>query len=301
MRKWHRPFLSQQVLRLQAPSQAQGLANPERGCSAEKVRARWQGVSSCPATLFSSPEAAEPSAVRARPLPAPMSPTALPSPRLPQDSPKEETGAGRRRRHPAGLRLAPAANGSTDLQRRRRGRGRRGERRDLAAEAGRGHGVRGAPLGALQAAPLAMQADALARAAAAGDEEGVRRLLREGADPNGANSYGRTPIQVMMMGSPRVAALLLQEGADPNRPDPSTGALPSHDAARQGFLDTLRVLCAGGARLDVPDAAQRLPLHLAQEAGHRHVVRFLRRQAESPAREGAAGPGPQAQEEKGDP
>lgn len=41
-----------------------------------------------------------------------------------------------------------------------------------------------------------MQADRLARAAAAGDVEGVRRLLQEGADPNRVNSYGRTPIQV---------------------------------------------------------------------------------------------------------
>ncbi|XP_015283227.1 PREDICTED: cyclin-dependent kinase 4 inhibitor B-like [Gekko japonicus] len=136
-----------------------------------------------------------------------------------------------------------------------------------------------------------MQADWLARAAAAGDLEGVRRLLQEGADPNGVNSYGRTPIQVMMMGSPKVAELLLRKGADPNRPDPTTGALPSHDAARQGFLDTLLVLREGGARLDVPDASQRLPLHLAEEAGHRHVVRFLQNQANNgPAWEGSAGP-----------
>ncbi|XP_048360685.1 cyclin-dependent kinase 4 inhibitor B [Sphaerodactylus townsendi] len=120
-----------------------------------------------------------------------------------------------------------------------------------------------------------MQANRLASAAAAGDLAGVRRLLQEGADPNGLNSCGRTPIQVMMMGSPKVAEILLEGGADPNRPDPTTGALPAHDAARQGFLDTLLVLSAGGARLDASDASGRLPIDLAQEAGHRHVVRFL--------------------------
>nr|XP_056704944.1 cyclin-dependent kinase 4 inhibitor B-like [Euleptes europaea] len=131
----------------------------------------------------------------------------------------------------------------------------------------------------------------LASAAAAGDLAGVRRLLQEGADPNALNSYGRTPIQVVMMGSPKVAELLLQEGADPNRPDPSTGALPAHDAARQGFLETLLVLGAGGARLDAPDASGRLPVHLAQEAGHRHVVRFLLSQARGHPWSGPAGPG----------
>lgn len=79
----------------------------------------------------------------------------------------------------------------------------------------------------------------------------------------------------MMLGSPSLAALLLRSGADPNRPDPSTGALPTHDAAREGFLDTLRVLLRGGARLDLPDNWGRLPLQLAQEGGHTQVVRFL--------------------------
>ncbi|XP_060092519.1 cyclin-dependent kinase 4 inhibitor B-like [Heteronotia binoei] len=134
-----------------------------------------------------------------------------------------------------------------------------------------------------------MQADWLARAAAAGDLAGVRRLLQEGADPNGVNSYGRTPIQVVMMGNAKVVELLLREGADPNRPDPATGSLPVHDAARQGFLETLLVLRAGGARLDVPDAFGRLPIHWAAQAAHRHVVQFLQSQTNGPAGDTSAG------------
>ncbi|KAL8203074.1 UNVERIFIED_CONTAM: hypothetical protein K2H54_039309 [Gekko kuhli] len=83
-----------------------------------------------------------------------------------------------------------------------------------------------------------------------------------------------THIMVMMMGRPSVAELLLQRGADPNRPDPRTGSLPAHDAAREGFLDTLQVLCGGGARLDLKDRWGRLPLDLATGNVHSHVVSY---------------------------
>uniref|UniRef100_A0A8C8RXD3 Cyclin dependent kinase inhibitor 2B n=1 Tax=Pelusios castaneus TaxID=367368 RepID=A0A8C8RXD3_9SAUR len=125
---------------------------------------------------------------------------------------------------------------------------------------------------------LEPQGDLLASAAAQGDVETVRRLLDSGASPNGVNAFGRTPIQVMMMGNPRLAELLLQRGADPDRPDPSTGSLPVHDAAREGFLDTLVALHRGGARLDLRDKRGRLPIDLAGESGHQHVVSYLRAQ-----------------------
>ncbi|XP_033029199.1 inversin-B-like isoform X1 [Lacerta agilis] len=85
------------------------------------------------------------------------------------------------------------------------------------------------------------------------------------------------PEQVMRMGDPHVAQLLLERGADPNVPDPSTGSYPAHDAAHQGFLDTLRMLCSGGARVDLPDRWGRLPVDVAEENGHRHVARYLAR------------------------
>ncbi|NXD85594.1 CDN2B inhibitor, partial [Halcyon senegalensis] len=116
----------------------------------------------------------------------------------------------------------------------------------------------------------------LCNAAARGDREEVRRLLDAGADPNGLNSFGRTPLQVMMLGSPRVAELLLQRGADPNRPDPRTGCLPAHDAARAGFLETLAALHRAGARLDLPDGRGRLPLDVAAGGPDGSVGRYLR-------------------------
>uniref|UniRef100_A0A8D2DTR7 Cyclin dependent kinase inhibitor 2B n=1 Tax=Sciurus vulgaris TaxID=55149 RepID=A0A8D2DTR7_SCIVU len=116
----------------------------------------------------------------------------------------------------------------------------------------------------------------LASAAARGQVEKVRQLLEAGADPNGVNRFGRRPIQVMMMGSTHMAELLLFHGAEPNCADPATLTRPVHDAAREGFLDTLVALHRAGARLDVRDAWGRLPVDLAEERGHREVTAYLR-------------------------
>ncbi|XP_045436231.1 cyclin-dependent kinase inhibitor 2A-like isoform X1 [Pipistrellus kuhlii] len=128
-------------------------------------------------------------------------------------------------------------------------------------------------------------ADRLATAAARGRVDEVQALLQAGVSPNAPNSQGRTPIQVMMMGSTRVAELLLAHGADPNCADPATRTRPVHDAAREGFLDTLAALHRAGARLAVRDARGRLPVDLAEECGHRDIVRYLNAAA------AAAGPG----------
>ncbi|XP_027526069.1 cyclin-dependent kinase 4 inhibitor B-like [Neopelma chrysocephalum] len=134
--------------------------------------------------------------------------------------------------------------------------------------------------------------DRLCTAAARGDREEVRKLLDAGVDPNATNRFGRTPLQVMMLGSTRVAELLLQRGADPNRPDPSTGCLPAHDAARAGFLETLVALHRAGARLDQPDGFGHLPLDVAAGGPHGAVGRYLRHPPPLPgagrAAEGAA-------------
>ncbi|XP_029462655.1 cyclin-dependent kinase inhibitor 2A-like [Rhinatrema bivittatum] len=109
------------------------------------------------------------------------------------------------------------------------------------------------------------RADALCRAAAGGDLSLVRLLLEEGTNPNDKNSYNRSAIQVMKLGNPRLAELLLRYGADPNLPDPTTATCPAHDAAREGFLDTLRVLLRAGASLERRDRWGRTPLDLVPE------------------------------------
>lgn len=77
------------------------------------------------------------------------------------------------------------------------------------------------------------------------------------------------------MGSTPVALLLLKHGADPNAADRSTGATPLHDAARAGFLDTVRLLVQYRAEPQARDNRARQPVDLAGENNHVDVVNFL--------------------------
>ncbi|XP_078533574.1 cyclin-dependent kinase 4 inhibitor B [Lissotriton helveticus] len=104
----------------------------------------------------------------------------------------------------------------------------------------------------------------LADAAARGDLRTVGEMLRAGVDVHQLNGFGRAAIQVMQMGNPAIAQLLLENGANPNMADPSTGSCPAHDAAREGFLDTLLVLLDGGASLNGPlDNYGKRPIDVA--------------------------------------
>lgn len=77
------------------------------------------------------------------------------------------------------------------------------------------------------------------------------------------------------MGSTSVAQLLLDHGADPNVADRSTRAKPLHDAARSGFLDTVRLLVLHGADPGARDQSGCRPVDLARDEGHTDVVAFL--------------------------
>ncbi|XP_056136842.1 cyclin-dependent kinase 4 inhibitor D [Lampris incognitus] len=116
---------------------------------------------------------------------------------------------------------------------------------------------------------------ALSSAAAKGKMSEVQRILEEcRVHPDTLNEFGRTALQVMMMGNSKIASLLLEHGADPNVQD-RQGIAPVHDAARAGFLDTLQVLVEYGASVNIPDQNGTLPIHIAIREGHRDLVEFL--------------------------
>ncbi len=80
-----------------------------------------------------------------------------------------------------------------------------------------------------------------------------------------------------MMGNTPLAHLLLEYGADPNVPDPGTGSTPLHDAARTGFMDTVRLLIRFNADPNATDHSNSRPVDVARQTGHMDVVEFLSR------------------------
>lgn len=81
--------------------------------------------------------------------------------------------------------------------------------------------------------------------------------------------------QVVMMGSTAVVNALLEAGADPNKRDPVLRLTVTHDAARTGFVDTVRALMSHGAGVNLADTRGNLPLHLAAMEGRQQVVELL--------------------------
>ncbi|KAM4629282.1 cyclin-dependent kinase 4 inhibitor C [Polymixia lowei] len=136
------------------------------------------------------------------------------------------------------------------------------------------------------------QTDKLCSASANGDLRGVLSLLDNGADVNGYNIFGRTSLQVVRLSCPDVAVALLEAGADPNVRDPVHSLTITHDAARDGFLDLVRVLVEHGADANLLDDRGNLPLHLAAEEGRLEVVRFLIGRTVNPGRRNTQGRSP---------
>ncbi|KAM3914985.1 cyclin-dependent kinase 4 inhibitor C [Leptodactylus fuscus] len=117
-------------------------------------------------------------------------------------------------------------------------------------------------------------ADLMTTAAARGDLKQVEDLLQRTPNVDAPNKFGRTALQVMKLGCPAIASLLLRRGADPNLQD-SSGFSVLHDTARAGFQDTMQILLDFHADVNLQDNNGNLALHLAAMEGHLQVVQHL--------------------------
>ncbi|TNN74383.1 Cyclin-dependent kinase 4 inhibitor C [Liparis tanakae] len=81
--------------------------------------------------------------------------------------------------------------------------------------------------------------------------------------------------EVVKLGNTAVVEALLRAGSDPNLRDPVCGLTVMHDAAREGFVESVRALVDYGADLNLVDEQGNLPLHLAAREGHLEATQML--------------------------
>lgn len=128
------------------------------------------------------------------------------------------------------------------------------------------------PSPAAQAQPHSLQA-----LAARGDEEGVRRLLAEGADPEAKDpATGASVLHyAVMRGNRAIVALLLERGVDVNSRT-RTGTTPLHSAVLYNHYEVAEMLLARGADVNAQSASGATPLALATAARRRELADLLR-------------------------
>lgn len=115
----------------------------------------------------------------------------------------------------------------------------------------------------------------LHRAASNGDIESMKRLLKDGTNPNVLDSSQATPLHIATEnGNAELVQLLLENGARPDVID-AFAATPLFIAARDGKLEIVQLLLKHGAPHNVADSTGCTPLHMAAANRHLEVVQAL--------------------------
>ncbi len=125
----------------------------------------------------------------------------------------------------------------------------------------------------------------LYRAVRSGNIKEVKKLLRDGADPDIADAHGLTPLhQAAYWGEGEITALLLKAGAQVNAENNGKGWTPLHSAAVSGGMrsrqDVIELLLEAGAKQDAKDKhgwtpADYMVLWEQNEAAAEKLKQFL--------------------------
>lgn len=135
-------------------------------------------------------------------------------------------------------------------------------------------------MGPLLAPGYTAEAEKLFDACRAGDIKAVKKLLKEGADPNAEYVNGDGAIHYAIAGShdgekkalPLIKALITA-GTDVNKPGCSSAAL--YDAAWRGHVKIAELLLDNGAKIDARGFHGATALAVAVEQNHAGMVRLL--------------------------
>jgi ankyrin repeat protein len=112
-------------------------------------------------------------------------------------------------------------------------------------------------------------------AAVRGYKETSQLLIAKGANVNAGDKRGLTPLHAAAwMGHKEILTMLISEGADINARD-DDGVAALHTAALAGRKDTVALLIAKGAAINAKNEDGVTPLHAAALGGHRQTVSLL--------------------------
>ena len=114
-------------------------------------------------------------------------------------------------------------------------------------------------------------------AAAGGKTDGVKVLIKAGADVNTTDDEGYNPLHVTAYeGHTEIGKALIEAGADVDA-KANRGSTPLHLAAHEGKRETVKALLKAGAEIDVTDEWAQTPLYIATVKGHTEIVQALRK------------------------
>lgn len=106
--------------------------------------------------------------------------------------------------------------------------------------------------------------DSLHDLMAAGDMDEVKRLIAEGAEINGTDGNGQTPLHLAVLaGRKDIVELLIAQGADPNAKANTWDTTPLIAALRNGHENIAKLLIAKGADVTAKGRGDYTPLHRA--------------------------------------
>lgn len=109
-----------------------------------------------------------------------------------------------------------------------------------------------------------------------GDEAEVKRLLQEGADPNGKDRFGGSALEGAADGGfTEIVRLLVQKGADVNSRG-SLGGTPLILAAGKGHMEVVRLLLESRADVNARAETGLNALMAAKGNRHKKVVELLK-------------------------
>ncbi len=111
--------------------------------------------------------------------------------------------------------------------------------------------------------------------------DAVKALLGAGADPDNTNRLGESSLHVAVAGTAEVLTPLLEAGANPNARD-AGGVTPLMLAAGEGSQESVDLLLAAGARIDMKDYQGSSVTDWAVRGGNKAIAARLASAVQSP-------------------